>query len=116
MASTMTMLKVHMPQVLFIKRFGDAGFYSTHFSVRGWYSKAVSNLLTEILRFTQVLAILKSIALLKHARGPWTATPAQIKVNIKNRQINKFFLQAKDIHNWGNFTGKRIAYVNISHF
>ena len=45
-----------------------------------------------------------------------STTPALIKVNIKNRQINKYFLQAKDIQNWGNFTGKRIAYVNISHF
>ena len=39
-------------------------------------------------------------------RGPWTATPALIKVNIKNRPINKYFYQAKRYSKLGQFYGK----------
>ena len=45
-------------------------------------------------------------------RGLWTATPG-LSIEKETGQINNYFLQAKNIQNWCNFTGKRSACVNM---
>ena len=62
-----------------------------------------------------VLAFISCFLQYCDTRGPWTATTTPIKVK-ETGQINKYFLQAKNIQNWYNFTGKRIGCVNIFTF